>query len=433
MSELHPIMLFEITRGAVSIAGWWVLFYRLHRPPTKLRRVIQLASFVAGYIAFMLVPLNDTGNVILWAGMIFFFALLSGNIEKSLFTALYYIGIESIVDTVRSFAVRYILERAFRGYTLEYYIQFNLQYLFIFAWTLFYYRIMIQQRGQKVPLRFWIMTTIPSLLTTVLLTRYADTARDLLEAGTNIYLEGVLFGFFLLVLNFFTFYMYIRLLAYYDSHLKTQALRSQLDVYTHQIQLIEGAQRQAAEIRHEIKNILFGLQVEMERQNYAEVQARLNKVVGDLKRYEQKPYTGVSVIDAMIAYKAAKIEEYGATLSVDAELLDISNTLAYDVASCLAIALDNAADAVAAQRSGGAGGCIVSCALWRQQNLLFIRVSNPLLTPLSYRGGELQSTKAEAGHGLGLPALRRITSQYSGEVRIDSSDGVFCLLVMLMQ
>jgi hypothetical protein len=88
MSELHPIMLFEITRGAISIAGWWVLFYKLHRPPTKLRRIIQLVSFVVGYIAFMLIPLSDTGNVILWAGMIFFFAFLSSNIEKSLFTAL---------------------------------------------------------------------------------------------------------------------------------------------------------------------------------------------------------------------------------------------------------------------------------------------------------------------------------------------------------
>jgi hypothetical protein len=430
MPELHPNMLFEITRGVISIAGWWVLFYKLHRPPTKLRRIIQLASFVAGYIAFMLIPLSDTGNAVFWAGMIFFFALLSGDIRNSLFTALYYIGIEAIIDALRSFVIKYTLERIFRGYTPEYYIQFNIQYLVVLGWTLFYYRIMSQRHSQKVPLRFWIMTTIPPLLTTALLVHFADTGRPLfVEEGINIYLDGILFGSFLFVLNLFTFYMYLRLLTYYDSHLKAQALQSQIDVYAHQIQLIEGAQKQAAEIRHEIKNILFGLQVEMERQNYAEVQARLNKVVGDLKRYEQKPYTGVSVIDAMIAYKAEKIEKYGATLSVSAELLDIPDTLAYDAASCLAIALDNAADAMAAQDGGGT----VSCALWCQKNLLFIRVSNPLLMPLSYRDGELQSTKAETGHGLGLPALRRIISQYSGEVKIDSKDGVFCLSVMLIR
>jgi hypothetical protein len=67
MPELHPNMFFEITRGAISIAAWWVLFYKLHRPPTKLRRIVLLASFVACYIFFMWIPLSDTANAFLWA------------------------------------------------------------------------------------------------------------------------------------------------------------------------------------------------------------------------------------------------------------------------------------------------------------------------------------------------------------------------------
>jgi light-regulated signal transduction histidine kinase (bacteriophytochrome) len=71
--------------------------------------------------------------------------------------------------------------------------------------------------------------------------------------------------------------------------------------------------------------------------------------------------------------------------------------------------------------------------LWQQKNLLFIRVSNPLVTRLSYRDNELQSTKREAGHGLGLPAIRRIAEQYSGEVKIETVDEVFSLRVMLLR
>jgi sensor histidine kinase regulating citrate/malate metabolism len=229
--------------------------------------------------------------------------------------------------------------------------------------------------------------------------------------------------------------MYLRLLTYYDSHLKAQALQSQLDVYAHQSQLIEGAQKQTVEIRHEIKNILFALQVELEKQNYEGVKTRINSLVGELKQYEQKPYTGVSVVDAMIAYKAEKIEKSGATLSVSAELLDIPDVLAYDTASCLAIALDNTADAVAStseQETGLRGTPEVCAALWRQKNLLFIQVTNPFVKPLSYRNGELQSTKGEAGHGLGLPALRRIVEQHSGDLRIEARDGIFSLQMMLM-
>jgi hypothetical protein len=393
----------------------------------------------------MCIPLSDTGNVILWAAMILFFALLSGDLRHSLFTALYYIGMEAAIDTIRYFFIMYIFGKTFRGYTREYYIQFNLQYLFVLGWTVFYYWIM-RKRTKAVPLRFWVMTVIPPFGTTVLLTRYADIARLLLAAGTNIYFEGILIGLFLLVLNLFTFYMYIRLVTYYDSHLKTQALQSQLEVYAHQSQIIEGSQKQAAEIRHEIKNILFALQVDLEQQNYDGVKTRLNTLMGDLKQYEQKSYTGVPVIDAMIAYKAEKIEEHGTALSVSAELLDIPDTLAYDAASCLAIALDNAADAVAdaaaagkaaagsPENTGGPPAPLKSlhCAIWRQKNLLFIRLVNPLVKPLSYRDGELQSTKRETGHGQGLPALRRIAEQYSGEVKVDGRDGVFSLVVMLM-
>ncbi|MDR3172374.1 MAG: GHKL domain-containing protein [Treponema sp.] len=431
MIKLHPIMLFEITRAAVSIASWWVLFYKLHRPPTKLRRIAQLAAFVISYTSWMLIPLSDTGNVILWASMIIFFAVLAGDLRKSFFTALYYIGIEATIDTIRYFFIMCIFGKTFRGYTREYYIQFNLQYLFVLGWTVFYYWIM-KKHDKKLPLRFWIMTVIPPFGTTILLTRYADVARASLATGTNIYIEGILFGFFLFALNLFTIYMYIRLITYYDSYLKSQGLQAQLEVYAHQSDIIEGSQKQVAEIRHEIKNILFVLQIEMEKQNYDGVKTRLNKLMGDLKQYEQKPYTGVSVIDAMIAYKAEKIQEYGATLSVSAELLDISDTVAYDVASCLAITLDNAVDAIASYNAAPQEA-EVRCALWRQKNMLFIRVTNPLVKPLSYHNGELQSTKQEAGHGLGLPALRRIVEQYSGEVKIDSQGGIFSLLVMLMQ
>jgi nitrogen fixation/metabolism regulation signal transduction histidine kinase len=147
----------------------------------------------------------------------------------------------------------------------------------------------------------------------------------------------------------------------------------------------------------------------------------------------------------MIAYKAEKIKEYGATLSVGAELLDIDDTLARDIASCLAITLDNAADAANVAREAqniqdeksapDSPGFLfaVRADLWQQKNLLFIRVNNPLVTRLSYRDGELQSTKREAGHGLGLSALRRITEQYSGEVKIDDHDGIFSLRVMLLR
>ncbi|GHV68131.1 hypothetical protein AGMMS49928_06810 [Spirochaetia bacterium] len=32
MSKTSPILIWELTRAASSIAAWWVLFYWMHRP-----------------------------------------------------------------------------------------------------------------------------------------------------------------------------------------------------------------------------------------------------------------------------------------------------------------------------------------------------------------------------------------------------------------
>jgi DNA-binding CsgD family transcriptional regulator len=239
MTELHPNILLEITRAVVSIAGWWVLFYKLHCPPTKLRRIILLASFVLCYTFWMLIPLSDTNNVILWAVIIIFFALLTGDIRNSLFTALYYIGIEATIDTIRSFVIRYIFGGSFRGYSREYYIQFNLQYLFVLLWTLFYYWIM-KKHVKKVPLRFWVMALVPPFGTSILLTRYADIARPLLTVGINIYLEGILFGLFLFALNLLTFYMYVNLSIAYHARVFASEVLQTPPLYTPETGLSEA-------------------------------------------------------------------------------------------------------------------------------------------------------------------------------------------------
>jgi DNA-binding CsgD family transcriptional regulator len=231
MTELRPNFFLEITRAAVTIAGWFILFYKLHQPPTKPRRIAQAASLVLCYTFWMLVPLSDTGNAILWAAMILFFALLSGDVRTSLFTALCYIGMEAAIDTIRHFFIMLIFEKTFRGYTTEYYIQFNLQYLFVLGWTFFYYWVM-KNRSWKVPPRFWVMTVIPPCGTAILLTYYADAARAALKVGTNIYIEGILFGVFLLALNLFTFYMYVKLTDAYAGQVFANKLSGVPPVYT---------------------------------------------------------------------------------------------------------------------------------------------------------------------------------------------------------
>ncbi|GHV28236.1 hypothetical protein AGMMS4952_11410 [Spirochaetia bacterium] len=433
-----PNFLMEALRGLLVIAGWYILFYHRHlvrrlRPASKLRRVVLLVSFPVCYIIWRLYSVGTaTGNELRWVAILFLFALLCGDWRESFFTAIYYIGVEACMDTTRNFFIRYYFGGMLPRYSPGYNVEFVLLYLAVLGWAFFYYWVLKNRRG-NLPLYFWIMTVLPPMGSTVLITRFAVVFGPLQNtAGINLYFDGVLLGLFLLALNLLTFYMYVRLLTYYEIRLQTQVLQGQLYAQSRRITGIEAFQRQTGEMRHELKNLLFSLKVDMEQQNYDSVNNRIWAVLGDLKQVEPEYYTGVSLIDAMISYKAAQIRELGANFSVQADLLDIETTLAYDIASIMGIALDNVADAVTSMKAQeGTPNPAVHCKIQSQKNILLITVTNPLPGPLHYKNGEIQSTKTEGDHGLGLPALRRVAQKYAGEVSITDSGNVFCLRVCL--
>ncbi|GHV42419.1 hypothetical protein AGMMS49546_20980 [Spirochaetia bacterium] len=435
-----PNFFMEALRALLVIAGWYVLFYIRHRPASKLRRVVLLISFPVCYTVWRLLSMsNAMGNEIRWAIILILFALICGDWKESLFTAIYYIGMEACMDTFRNFIIRHYFGGLLPRYSPGYNVEFVLLYLMVFGWTFFYYWVLKNRRG-NLPLRFWIMMIVPPLGSTTMLTHFAETLNPLqLTMGINIYWEGALLGLFFLALNLLIFYMYIRLIAYYEIELQTQVLQGQLTAYARRITTIETFHRQAGEMRHELKNLLFPLKIDIEQQNYESANRRIWDLLGDLKQAEPEFYTGISLIDAVISYKASQIRELGAGFDVQADLLDteaLGAPPAYDIASIMGISLDNAADAVAAITASAATApaslqAAVHCTIQRQKNMLLIRLTNPLPGPLQYENGEIRSTKAESGHGLGLSALRRIVQKYAGDVTISDSGGVFCLSVML--
>lgn len=447
MIDPRPNWFLESVRGLVTIAGWGVLFYKLHRPPTKVRRAAMLVSFPVFYVLWRYFVYNDFTFVEMyppvfysfsWALGILFFALLTGGGRSSLFTAIYYIVSEQIVDVTRMCAVGWIRGGWFEPFSLERYTQAILHYLFILGWTVWFYRIMKEQR-RNLPPRVWVINLVPPVAVFFLLTLFDQIATPLLEEqGINIYGIGMFTGIIFFLSHHYSFYLYLQQINGFDLTIQAQSLQSRLDAQARQNRLIEESQKHAAEIRHEMKNLLFALQIELERENYQGTRTRIAGLLGDLKQYEQKSYTGIPVIDAMISWKREKLREAGSDLSVQAELSDIPGTLANDITSTLAIVLDNAADAVVPaggaeeQPAAGTGCPLVRLIIRRWKNLIFIKAVNPFTRPLKYQDGELQSTKDETGHGLGLSALRRIIERYSGEIHVSGQEGVFSLDLMLM-
>jgi hypothetical protein len=226
-----------------------VLFDKLHRPPTKTRRIALLASLPARYFFWRFYVFNGlsifgiyppTFYSVSWALIILFFALLDGDWRASFFTAVFYIGAEQIIDVTRSAAYGYFTGGWPRQFTLERYIMNILQYLFVLGWTAAYYRIMVNLKI-KMSLRNALITLAPPIVMFFVLTSFDEIALPLLERGDNIYRIGFMVGLIFFISHHLSFYLHVRQLKLFDLGMQNQTLQSQLESQIRQNRLVEGA------------------------------------------------------------------------------------------------------------------------------------------------------------------------------------------------
>jgi DNA-binding CsgD family transcriptional regulator len=217
MNQYEPVIIWELTRAAFSIAAWWVLFCHLHQPVALWRRIALLVAMPAAYIFWILTPMSVLGNGVSWALFPILFAFLSGDLRRSLFTAFFYIGMEASIDNTRSSLIALVFGHYLKAYSPGYYLQYNLEYLLVFVASLYYCNIM-KRYAAKPPFSAWILTIIPPFGLWAILTLFAVIGDPLLtEQGINIYLPGVCFGIFSIFCNLGVFYVHTRTLIQSDA------------------------------------------------------------------------------------------------------------------------------------------------------------------------------------------------------------------------
>jgi DNA-binding CsgD family transcriptional regulator len=229
MNQYQPQILWEITRAAVSIAAWWVLFYCLHRPEALWRRITLLVAMPAAYTFWILVPMSIVANAVSWAAITVVLAFICGDLRRSLFTAFFYIGMEASIDNTRSALIALLFNRFFPAHSTGQYLQYNLQYLAVFALSCYYYAVMKRHSG-KLPLASWILIIFPPIILWAVLTYFTHIADPLLiEQGINIYGPGFCFGLFCILLNLGVLYLYIRQLVITDAqHLTIEVSNAEM-------------------------------------------------------------------------------------------------------------------------------------------------------------------------------------------------------------
>ncbi|GHV80249.1 hypothetical protein AGMMS49944_20400 [Spirochaetia bacterium] len=152
------------------------------------------------------------------------FALLCGDLRRSLITVVYYIATVLFLDFIPMFA-EFVLSGAddFLAIHIGGQVRLSpvLQSAYFWAivkesltipWAVFYCHV-VKKYPVKLPLRSWLLTVFPPVLSIAALIYLWNAAENYLEAGINIYGIGLVVGIFLFLLNCFSFYWHISILA----------------------------------------------------------------------------------------------------------------------------------------------------------------------------------------------------------------------------
>lgn len=178
---------------------------------------------------------------------------------------------------------------------------------------------------------------------------------------------------------------------------------------------------------HDLKNQIIAIRAEKDsdtREKY------LEDLENSIKHYEAQYKTGNKVLDTILTSKLITCldNDINVTCIADGKILDFIPTM--DLCSIFGNALDNAIESVL--KIDDVEKRLIKIAIYRQNELLLIRIENFYLNPLQVYYGNFMTTKQDTRyHGYGLKSIKSIVEKYDGSVSIKTDNNWFRLVILI--
>ncbi len=166
------------------------------------------------------------------------------------------------------------------------------------------------------------------------------------------------------------------------------------------------------EMRHEMKHHITALKVLCESGDAGRIKEYVNTLADDF-RVEPSRYTDHTIINAIVASCAQRARVLGAEFEASVQVPQAIKIEDADIAVVLSNMIDNALEALSSVQDESNRRLHLKIAIFEETGL-FISCINTFAGELKRdKSGAFLSTKTEAGHGIGLKAMRRVAEKYN--------------------
>lgn len=267
-----------------------------------------------------------------------------------------------------------------------------------------------------------VLMPICSIIVITLLI-YTDTCTDI---GLTIVSIG------LLIANFLMLYLYNLLLHSISQQYEMEMLKTQLQAYANQLNVVLRGEEKIKALRHDIKHHLNELMLLANKHDVAEIQKYIDEMNSFLKNPNEIVASGNLEIDSVLNFMLQKAEKELKTVDIKV-MLPEKVRHSFDINVMLGNLLENAIKA-----AGKTENKYLSVHIKLKRGILKVKIENSfessctLCEKQNRKDTILKTTKPfTEQHGIGLKNVKKIVEKYNGTMAVTAQEGIFCVNLLL--
>lgn len=240
----------------------------------------------------------------------------------------------------------------------------------------------------------------------------------------------------LMGLNIGFLWLFDKMTEYYQMQSEKEVLVEQLRAYKQHIKLISENQQKIKELRHDIKNHFSYLSAFLKNADVEGASAYLQKISGYISNPMVFVDSGNQTLDSFLNYKIGEISRLLVNISLDIRLPQQIPYGDFDLCMVLGNLLDNSYEALYHQTVGETKR--FSLKMHYERGMLYIKITNTysgsLRKVMKDKEQIYLTTKRDTSqHGNGLSHVKKMVQRYGGEVKINDSNHLYCVELLLYE
>lgn len=202
--------------------------------------------------------------------------------------------------------------------------------------------------------------------------------------------------------------------------------RFQSELIEKQVREIQNMYRQVRGWRHDYRNHINNMKIQLSQENYDGLSDYLNELADDLDTVDTVIKTGNVMADAILNSKLNVAEKMNVQLNVKANVPEMLPMSDVELCSVLGNMLDNAVEACGTLPEEER---FMRVYIGKLKDQLYLSVQNSAGKIRKEKGSYLSTKEGE--HGYGLFRIDRVAKKYGGYVNRQNEEGIFATEIMI--